>query len=172
MIRLKNLITETAAPNISAAVKAEKAEVRSSMEENELDKKDIDRILAYIDVVAPIAQKHYVPEFQSVANSVPLPSLASVEQANQVRTAMRSWIRKTATDFAPYISTADKFKLWSAFKIAPWSTINYNVRVLTWTIYAIIDRADSDSDAFYWASYFETALVNESFIREIVGILT
>jgi hypothetical protein len=172
MIRLKNLITETAAPNISAAIKAEKSAVRSSMEENELDEKDIDRILAYINVVAPIAQKHYGPEFQSVANNVPRPKAASVEQANQVRTAMQSWIRKTATDFAPYISTGDKLKLWTGFKIAPWSEINANVQRLAYTIEGIIDRVDSDSDASYWSKYFETALVNESFIREIVGILT
>ena len=171
MIRLKNLLTETAAPTIYSGIKAKKAEVRSSMEKNEQDEDDIARILAYIDVVAPIAQKHYGPEFQSIANSVPRPKAASVEQANQVRTAMQSWIRKTATDFAPYISTGDKLKLWTGFKIAPWSEINTLAQIFAWAIDGIIDQAD-ESDAYWWSSYFETALVNESFIREIVGILT
>ena len=170
MIRLRNLLTETIAPDISAEIKLKKGEVRSSMQEKEKNEDDIARILAYIDDVASIAQKHYVPEFQSVANSVPRLKAASAEQKEQVRTAIQSWIRKTATDLAPYISSGDKWKLWGAFKIAPWSDINATAQQLAWTIEGIIDQAD-ESDAGWWSSYFEEALVDESFIKEIVSIL-
>ena len=171
MIRLKDILQESTTPNFSAGIQSLKAEIRSSMQENGQDEDRINRVMAYINVLVPIAEKYYVSEFRSKAPSVPPGENPTPEQIEKMKTAVRSWIRKTVTDIAPSISSSDKWKLWLAFKAANWDTIKNIVTKVAWKIEGFIDNYDIDSNASNWSAMFEDFIVDKSFIEEMYNIL-
>jgi len=178
MIRLKNLLTETAAPDFANGFKNLIYDVHRWKIDNDKDKNDIVPYLTLIDKAKLSLAKHYVSMWKNkIPKEMPIyPDYADDEpiftQQVHIISATKNWIRKVVTDVAPSLPYGDKWKLKAAWPFVEWEQIDPITSDILYGIENSIVASDASELEKEWIQWGVFYLIKDrDFAEEMFDII-